>query len=122
MSKFTDEELDQLARELPHVEAWVKAVKAELLSRLRQGSEMENVCLGDTLGNRAWKDDCDPLKILRKFSRLDVIAPRKALSPTQAEKTLGKSLYAEKLAQFVHRPVTAMSKLVFSHPEETERN
>jgi hypothetical protein len=121
MSNLTTEQLDELAYHLPHVKAWVKAVEAELLRRLRQGDEMENVSLGDTLGNRTWKDDCDPLKILRKFSRLDVIAPRKVLSPTQAEKTLGKSVYA-KLAEFVHRPVTAMSKLVFSHPEETERN
>jgi hypothetical protein len=117
---LTDEQLDKLALDLPHVKAWVKAVEAEILRRLRAGEEMENVTLGDTLGNRAWKDDCDPMKLLRKFSRLDVIAPRKPLSPTQAEKTLGRTIY-EKLAQFVHRPVTPMSKLVFSHPE-TEKD
>lgn len=121
MSNLTSEQLDELAYHLPHVKAWVKAVEAELLRRLRQGDEMENVALGDTLGNRAWRDDIDPLKVLRKFSRLDVIAPRKPLSPTQAEKTLGKQLYADKLAEFVHRPVTPMSKLVFSHPE-TEKD
>jgi hypothetical protein len=121
MSRLTLDELDELAFHLPHVEAWTKAVRREIQTAIENGHEFANAKLVDSLGNRAWKPDADPLKVLRKFSRLDVIAPRVPLSPTQAEKTLGRQIY-EKLAEFVHRPVTARNKLVFSHPEVTERN
>jgi hypothetical protein len=108
MSRLTLDELDELAFHLPHVEAWTKAVRREIQTAIENGHEFANAKLVDSLGNRAWKPDADPLKVLRKFSRLDVIAPRVPLSPT--------------LAEFVHRPVTARNKLVFSHPEVTERN
>lgn len=116
MSLMTNEQLDEMAKHLPFIEAWVKAVKAEIESALRAGGEFTNASLERKIGNRTWKDGVDPLALLRKFSRLDVVAPRVPLSPTQAEKILGKDVYIDKLAQHIHRPVTG-TKLVLTQED-----
>ncbi len=117
---LTDDELDELASQLPHVKAWTKAVEDELLRALEAGTVFKNVSLEPKSATRKWESSFDALATLRKFSDLDVVAPRVPLTPTQAEKILGKSLYVDRLAEFVVRQSSGM-KLTYSHPE-TEKD
>lgn len=95
MTLMTNEELDEVARHLPRVKAWVAAVEKELLRELEAGVEFTNVRLEPKRANRKWIEGLDVVKLLRKFSRLDVVAPRVPLSPSQAEKVLGKGVMAK---------------------------
>lgn len=125
--RLTNEQLDELAFWLPHVKAWLNAVETELLRELENGAEFENVGLEPKQARRKWRllveengemVEFDPIKFLRKFSKLDVVAPRVPLSPTQAEKTLGAKVYS-KCTEFVVRESSGM-KLAYTHPEENE--
>jgi hypothetical protein len=124
MKLLTDEDLDKIAFEIPHVKAWLKAVERELLLSLERGVEFKNVKLEPKNATRKWcehteeGDAFDVLTFLRKFSKLDIVAPRVPLSPTQAEKTLGREVFA-KCAQFVVKQSSGM-KLAYTHPENEE--
>jgi hypothetical protein len=127
---LTDEQLDDLAFHLPHIKAWVAAVERELQRAIDNGAVFKNVFLEPKRANRKWRDfflnkdgepdtekPFDPIKFLRKFSKLDVVAPRVPLSPTQAEKTLGRAVYSERCSEFVVKESSGM-KLAYTHPEE----
>jgi hypothetical protein len=98
---MTNEELDDLARRLPTIKAWIAAVEAEIQKAIEEGHEFENVELVPTRPTRVWRDEVDPIKVLRKFLKMDQAAPRKALTPAQAEEALGKKAFKEKVAEFV---------------------
>lgn len=116
MSLMTNEELNRLAADLPFIKSWVKAVEDEVKLALEQGAEFSNAKLEPTRPTRKWVDGLDILKLLRKFSKLDVVAPRVPLSPAQAEKTLGKKLFKDKLAESVVSQSSGL-KLTFSTKE-----
>lgn len=127
---MTDKELDAMAFHLPHVKAWVTAVEAQLFAALERGVKFENAYLTPKRADRKWSefildDEGQPtnkrlniLARLKKFSRLDVIAPRKVLSPAQVEKALGRSTYSEIAKGCVVKESSGM-KLAYTHPEET---
>jgi hypothetical protein len=98
---MTNEELDALAKRIPTIKAWVAAVEKEIQKAIEEGHEFENVRIVPTRPTRMWRDDVDPIKVLRKFLKLDLAAPRKALTPAQAEEALGKKAFKEKVAEFV---------------------
>ena len=121
LSELSDKQLDELADQIPYVKAWLKAVEAMLLLRIDNGAKLANVSLVPTQPRRYWtKEGDDLLTLLRKFSKLDVVAPRVPLSPAQAEKTLGKKLFAAKLSGFVVKQSSG-TKLAYSN-EETEED
>jgi hypothetical protein len=113
---MTNEELDQLAKDMPFFKAWAAAVEAAIKTQLEAGETFRHATLKPTQARRNWIADLDVLAMLRKFSRLDVVAPRKVLSPAEAEKTLGKKVYADKIAKFVTKTSSGMA-LVFSTEE-----
>ena len=119
LSSLSDKELDELASHVPHVKAWLKAVEDLLKLRIDNGVELNNASLVPTQPRRYWKPDIDVMATLRKFSKLDVVAPRVPLTPAQAEKTLGKKLFAEKLSEFTVRESSGM-KLTYKHDENEE--
>jgi Protein of unknown function (DUF2800) len=117
---LTPEELDDLAYHLPHVKAWIAAVEARLTKALNEGIELKNVTLVPTQPRRYWiQEGKDLIATLRKFSKLDVVAPRTPLTPAQAEKTLGKKLFAAKLAELTVRTSSGV-KLHFTHEDNEE--
>jgi len=121
LSTLTDKQLDELAAQVPFVRSWLKAVEELISLRLDNGAELTNVFLVPTQPRRYWtKEGDDLLTLLRKFSKLDVVAPRVPLSPTQAEKTLGKKLFAAKLSEFVVKQSSG-TKLAYA-TEETEED
>lgn len=105
---LTDQELDLLAAKLPLIKHWVKAVEAELIQRIPDSEHdfiHASVSIGQ--GNRVWEDEEQALAALTALEPdTDVIAPRKVLSPPQAEKALGKGAYKTTLAEHVVRPST----------------
>lgn len=117
---MTNQELDTLAADLPGIKAWIAAVEREIEKALNEGVVFTNAELVPKRANRAWQAGLDVLALLRKFSKLDVVAPRVPLSPSAAEKTLGKKLYSESLAQHVVRESSGM-KLAYKSTELTEK-
>lgn len=121
ISALSDAELDELASHVPFVKAWLKAVEDKIKSALDNGAELANVSLIPTQARRLWsKDGKDLIILLRKFSKLDVVAPRVPLSPAQAEKTLGKKLFAEKLSEFTVRQSSGMKLTYKQEDTDTE--
>ena len=116
---MTPKDLDLLARELPFVKAWVEAVEGELFRALEAGEEFSNAKLVPKRPMRKWSVGVDVISLLSPFSPLDEIAPRKPLSPAEAEKVLGKPLFRDKLAKSVTSQSSGM-KLVFCNEEELE--
>lgn len=94
--RLTDKELDELARSLPLVKAWVAAVEAEILARLTAGStDFTNVVLVPKRATRRWKDQKDAIAfLLTQDPDIEAVAPREPLSPSEAEKKFGKAVRA----------------------------
>lgn len=109
MEPLTSKELDALAKELPVIKAWVAAVEAELLRRLEAEEQFDYVAYVPKRPSRLWNPEIDPVTILRKFANLSVVAPRTPLSPSQAEKTLGKLVYKDALAKHVVKVSSGMT-------------
>lgn len=104
MKQLTDEQLDALAAELPLIKAWVAAVEARLIERLEAGVKFRHAELVPKRATRKWSTDLSPEELLERltaFADLDTVAPRSLLSPAQAEKTLGKKIYQDFLAELV---------------------
>lgn len=112
MKPLTDEQLDLLAAELPLVKAWVSAIESRLLERLEEGVEFEHAKLVPKRALRKWSTDLGPeelVALLTDFADLDIVAPRSPLSPSQAEKALGKKVYQGHLAEHVTQEPSGMT-------------
>ena len=73
------------------VEAWCKAVRAEVERRLLAGQTIDGWKLVEgRKGNRAWSDEAEVEEIMKKSFRLrdDEMYTQKLISPTAAEKLL----------------------------------
>jgi hypothetical protein len=92
--RLSDKELDRVAALVPLVTAWVEAVNAEIFRRLESGVVMQNAVLVDKRPVRKWDDEKAILPLLEAMAPIDEVAPRVVISPTQAEKVLGRSRYA----------------------------
>ncbi len=95
-------ELYALAKELPLIEAWIGAVKLELERRLIAGEHFGYVVMRDKLAIRKWDDSIDIQEILTDYMPLEEAAPRVPLSPSKAEKILGREKF-EALTQYVRK-------------------
>lgn len=81
--------LDDIAPHLLIVEAWVNAVKDQLTRWLEEGVKLKHAELTPTRPSRAWGDEARALEFLSEYASLDIVCPRKIISPAQAEKVLG---------------------------------
>lgn len=107
--KLSDLELSVLASRVASFKFWLASLEAELLRRLTSEDppKYPTVKAIRSQGNRKWvRPDSETLAMLLPFvnGNEDMIAPRKLISPTQAEKLLGKATYNLKLSEFVERP------------------
>lgn len=110
---MTNEDLDRVAEILPEMKAWIAAVEAEIFEALQSGLEFKNASLEPIRPVRKWQEGLNMIRLLEEISDLDTIAPRKALTPAQTEKALGRALYQEHVAGFVTNESSGM-KLVFT--------
>lgn len=103
------EELEALIPDLLLIEAWVAAVKEQILELLESGAHMDKARMEPKRATRKWiltdeeviKKLQGVFKTLGKKSDEDAVAPRKVLSPAEAEKVVGKPNFADLLADKV---------------------
>lgn len=106
---MTTQELDACVPDLLFIESWVASVKAEIQKALEAGAQMEHAGLEPKRGLRKWDAEESVVSttledLLRSLSRdpsPDVFAPRKVVTPSVAEKLVGKRAYLERLAPLV---------------------
>lgn len=94
MKPVTDMTPDELARALRQIEVikiWIKAVEEHAAKRIQQ-EPIPGFKLVATPARRHWTDEAEARKALvDKGLTEDDAAPRKTISPAQAEKLLGKA-------------------------------
>ena len=103
---YSLEHLANLIDLLPIIERWVKSVREEVYKRAMAGEIIPGYKLVEgKLGNRAWKDEEIVKRTLKsmKVRKADMFV-EKLISPTQAEKLLGKDKYKAKVGNLVDRP------------------
>ena len=91
ISRLSNEEVAALLPQLDNIANWIKALEAHALNKLEQGHEVPGYKLVAGRSIRKWADEEDAEKALRG-SKLKVseIFSKKLITPTQAEKVLGK--------------------------------
>lgn len=104
----TNEQLAEIMRAWPLIEDFGKAVRAEVERRLFAGQDVPGFYIGvGRKGNRAWRDEETAIKELTKSGRLKMAdaLQRKPISPTTAEKLLGKrpKIWSQ-IAAHIHQP------------------
>jgi len=88
-NKLTDEQLGEALKARPVIEAWLNAVETLVKQRLSAGDQFPGWKLVEGRANRAWIDEESAAKELEWLVG-DRAFTRKLISPSQAEKALGK--------------------------------
>lgn len=109
---MTPEELDGAIVDLLYAEAWASALRAQIQKCLEAGISFQNAYLEPKNTNRKWaKPDPDIIRMLQasfkglgKPSTLDDVAPRTVVTPAAAEKTMGKTKFADLMAGTTMKP------------------
>lgn len=89
-NKLTDEQLAAALAARPVVEAWLNAVETLVKQRLSSGDAFPGWKLVEGRANRAWIDEEAAAETLERVIG-DRAFTRKLISPSQAEKALGKA-------------------------------
>lgn len=84
--------------------AWMKAVRERQEARMLQGEELEDLKLVRKKKNRSWINEA---KVVKKFGKRKMTVT-KTLSPSQAEKALGKEEVAKYIEQLDGEPTLAL--------------
>lgn len=88
-NKLTDEQLAAALAARPVIEAWLNAVETLVKQRLSTGEAFPGYKLVEGRSNRTWIDEENVAKELERLLGENAYT-RKMISPTQAEKLLGK--------------------------------
>jgi hypothetical protein len=101
-NKLTDEQLSTALEARPVIEAWLNAVETLVKQRLSTGETFPGWKLVEGRANRAWIDEKGASKEL-EWMLGDKAFTKKLISPSQAEKALGKE-HKKSLEQMVFKP------------------
>lgn len=82
------ETLVEILQAAPHMEEWIKEVRAYAKDKLKQGEEVPGYKLVKKRAYRRWADDEEAEEWLRKRFNVGDIFKRKLVSPYQAEQLL----------------------------------
>ena len=109
---ITAKQLSILYGNLPLMKMFIKTIEDKVLLDLQNGKTVEGYNLVEGRSTRAWKNPAafERKMRLKKFRVGDIYLPRKLISPTQAEKLLGKK--HKLLEGQIHKPI---GKLVVGH-------
>lgn len=102
--QMTVEQIAQVLSRAKMVAGLIKAVKRHAIQMLRLGQEVPGFKLVEGKRNRMWTDELEARRLLETEFDVDEIAPRKLISPAQAEKLLGKKEAKERLAGLIGKP------------------
>lgn len=85
----SSDKLAEFLRAVPLIEAAIEAVRAEVERRLFAGEEVPGFYLGvGRKGNRAWQNEAEAEKLLKRYLKVEGAYERKLISPAKAEKAL----------------------------------
>ena len=109
---ITAKQLSILYGNLPLMKMFIKTIEDKVLLDLQNGKTVEGYNLVEGRSTRQWKNPAafERKMRLKKFRVGDIYLPRKLISPTQAEKLLGKK--HKLLEGQIHKPI---GKLVVGH-------
>ena len=101
------------------IKDFLDAVEVELFKRAKDGQPTPGYKVGHGRATRVWTDEDAITKYLRPKLKIDEYAPRKLVSPAQAEKLLGKNAFQRKAASLV-ATIEGKEKLVKDSGTETK--
>lgn len=101
---LTDDQMRRALEAKSLIEAWLGAIEGLVRERLGNGVEFPGYKLVEGKSNRQWSDDwAAAVRLADLIGNDKTYAPRKLISPTQAEKILGKKGAAE-IADLITKP------------------
>jgi hypothetical protein len=91
-AEMTPETFGRVLDGLDMLEDWIKAVRGHAHAQAERGVTIPGYQLVDKIGNRVWKDEEVALVGMRRAGIITdkLWAPKKLISPAQADKMLGK--------------------------------
>lgn len=101
---MTNVEVAQVLPRIDEIRSWCNDLEAYAMSEVQAGNKVGDYKLVEGRSNRAWKGEDDEIVKRLKANRMKVsqIFTKKLISPTQAEKILGKK--HPLMAELVHKP------------------
>ena len=103
---LTDDQMSAALEARPLIEAWLSAIADHAKTRLADGETFDGWKLVEGRSVRRWIDEGVATEALVNMLGLDAYAPKKLLSPAQAEKALGKGRKAE-IGKLITKPMGA---------------
>lgn len=103
---LTDDQMRRALEAKPLIEAWLGAVEGLVKERLSNGEGFPGYKLVEGKSNRQWADDSVAAKVLADLIGINAAYTQKLISPTQAEKVLGKKR-ADEIADLITKPTGA---------------
>jgi hypothetical protein len=103
----TLDKLDEVAKQVPLISAWLSAVEKKILETLESGEELTNATLVPKNAIRKWNPEVDILSVLSSLGSIDEVAPREPISPSKAASVLGKQA-AKELEQYAIKESSGM--------------
>lgn len=99
--------LAELAEKAELVQSWAKGVRDAIKNALADGKTVPGYVLEQgAKGHRRWISEPGALQVLTNLLGQDAYAPVTVIPPAQAEKKLGKKIWAaERLDELITRPV-----------------
>jgi hypothetical protein len=93
--EMSEEEMIRIGQKvvLGHFTKWLNGVEEYLTEQLRQGKTLKGLKLVETAGRRAWTDEATAKAKLLALLPRDEVIKEAIVSPSQAEKALGKKTY-----------------------------
>jgi hypothetical protein len=114
VNRMTDAEIAEVLRAKALISSWLEAVEDRVVERLTEGEGFPGYKLVAGKANRRWSDETQAGVALFEMIG-DAAYTQKLLSPTQAEKVLGR-VRAQEIASLVFKPQGAPTLVVESDP------
>lgn len=114
VTRLTDAQIAKVLRAKALIASWLDAVEDRVVERLNDGEKFPGYKLVASKANRRWSDEAQAGAALFEMIG-DAAYTQKLLSPTQAEKALGKTR-AQEIASFVVKPQGSPTLALESDP------
>jgi hypothetical protein len=114
VNRMTDAQIAEVLRAKALISSWLEAVEDRVVERLTEGEGFPGYKLVAGKANRRWSDETQAGVALFEMIG-DAAYTQKLLSPTQAEKVLGR-VRAQEIASLVFKPQGAPTLVVESDP------
>ena len=100
---LTDEQMRVAMEAKPLIEGWLSAIEAQIKDRLEGGTGFAGFKLVEGRSLRQWANEMSAAEALEEMLGAETAYTKKLLSPSQAEKVLGKTRKAE-IADLITKP------------------